>query len=168
MNSLVAVAPVTRLTKVAPVNQVQVSFVENFAAIIEFFGFYDYMNYQLMHLPLIIVCGFWTDFCWVGTAFVASKTALPINYDRMKVLFAHYPAGSSLKCFKHYIQILKSGRFQEYDYGNVMNLRLYGQATPPEIDLSSIGDLGIPIVMTYGKDDTIVYQEDSLWLSNQI
>lgn len=69
----------------------------------------------------------------------------------------HYPSGSGLKCFKHYMQILKAHRFQEYDYGNIMNLRLYGQTTPPEIDLTPINNLGIPIVIVYGKDDTIVY-----------
>ena len=49
-----------------------------------------------------------------------------------------------------------------------MNQRLYDSIIPPEIDISSVKDLNIPTVIFYGKQDTIVYAQDSLWLRNQL
>ena len=53
--------------------------------------------------------------------------------------------------------MVQSKRFQEYDYGSVMNQRLYGSSKPPEIDISNVKNLDIPIIIFYGRDDTIVY-----------
>ena len=62
--------------------------------------------------------------------------------------------------------MIQAKRFQDFDYGSIMNQRVYGSEIPPEVSIDGIKDLGIPIVIFYGKQDTIVFAEDSLWLKN--
>lgn len=38
----------------------------------------------------------------------------------------HYPSGSSLRNLKHFRQIIKSGRFEKYDFGAAENQKRYG------------------------------------------
>jgi hypothetical protein len=39
----------------------------------------------------------------------------------------HYPSGTSCKVVYHYAQMVKSGKFQEYDYGySELNMLAYG------------------------------------------
>ena len=97
-------------------------------------------------------------------SFTTTESVKPINYDGFRVFWGHYPAGSSIKCLMHFIQIFRAKQFQEYDYGPTMNRRLYGAVNPPEIDISGVGALGIEQVMVIGKDDTIAYPEDSHWI----
>ena len=49
-----------------------------------------------------------------------------------------------------------------------MNQRIYGSKSPPEIDISGVKDLGIPIVIFYGREDTLVNPEDTKWLKDQL
>jgi gastric triacylglycerol lipase len=69
---------------------------------------------------------------------LTSKDASLDNYDRYDVLAGHDPAGTSLKNLLHWVQISYSGRFEMYDYGEQMNLKVYGSKLPPEFDLSNI------------------------------
>ena len=36
----------------------------------------------------------------------------------MPVVAGHYPAGTSLKNFRHFEQLFKSGEFKMFDYGH--------------------------------------------------
>ena len=49
-----------------------------------------------------------------------------------------------------------------------MNLRVYGQVEPPEIDLSPITDNGVPIAFLQANDDLIAHSKDTEWLLKQI
>lgn len=61
------------------------------------------------------------------------------NIDRMKVVFGHFPVGSSLKNLEHYQQfITNNGSFCKFDYGKKLNLIIYKSEKPPKYDLSKI------------------------------
>ncbi|XP_059046945.1 lipase member K-like [Achroia grisella] len=60
-----------------------------------------------------------------------------ITIDVLPVLTGHFPAGTSLKVFTRWGQMVTNG-FAEYDYGTKENLKLYGQEKPPLIDLSPV------------------------------
>ncbi|XP_026764975.1 gastric triacylglycerol lipase-like [Galleria mellonella] len=60
-----------------------------------------------------------------------------ITSDVLPVLPGHLPAGTSLKDFLRWGQMVTNG-FSEYDYGSKQNLELYGQEKPPTIDLSPV------------------------------
>eukprot|EP00345_Euplotes_harpa_P001757 CAMPEP_0168331882 /NCGR_PEP_ID=MMETSP0213-20121227/8607_1 /TAXON_ID=151035 /ORGANISM="Euplotes harpa, Strain FSP1.4" /LENGTH=416 /DNA_ID=CAMNT_0008335761 /DNA_START=16 /DNA_END=1263 /DNA_ORIENTATION=- len=87
------------------------------------------------------------------------------NQNRIGVFLGHYPAGSSLKCFDHFRQILLAKQFQRYDYGEEMNMKKYGQKTPPAIDISKVR--GTKIVQIAGSLDLLADPTDNKWLSDQ-
>lgn len=129
-------------------------------------GIFDVETYVQQFL--VYFCGLFTEWCQLGVGFVASSTIKPLNFSRLRAFFGHYPSASSLKCWQHWAQIYKSKRFQEFDYGPVMNERVYGHAKAPELDISIARDLGIPIALAVGFNDTIVFPEDSRWLRDQL
>ncbi|XP_008548034.2 lipase 3-like [Microplitis demolitor] len=69
----------------------------------------------------------------------------------------HYPQGTSLKTILHYGQVFASRRFQQYDYGKMINLIKYNDIKPPEYLLSRITT---PVIIYYARDDRLVTKED--------
>lgn len=72
-----------------------------------------------------------------------NKTALPI-------LMSHTPAGASVKTVVHFAQVINSGKFRQYNHGLIENLIVYGQASPPLLDLTAIQ---VPVAIYYGEND---------------
>ena len=62
------------------------------------------------------------------------------------------------------MQIFMARSFQEYDYGRVKNLQVYGTAQPPEIDLTKLRDVDVPIAVFQGDSDKLAHDEDLPWL----
>jgi hypothetical protein len=73
-----------------------------------------------------VFCGLFGEVCndLIGSITSADKDL--DNYERYDVLAGHEPAGSSTKNIVHWKQLVQSGNFQRYDYGSIMNLRVYG------------------------------------------
>lgn len=63
---------------------------------------------------------------------------ITVDIDRMPVLGRHEPGGTSLLNFKHWMQLMKSGKLQRFDYGEQENIRIYGQPTPPLYDIDAL------------------------------
>lgn len=57
----------------------------------------------------------------------------------------------------HYLQLITSGKFQKFDYGESKNLIYYGQSTPPPYNTSNII---MPVFIHYGDDDIFNELED--------
>ncbi|XP_028035446.1 lipase 3-like [Bombyx mandarina] len=55
-----------------------------------------------------------------------------------ELVLNHVPAGGSTKTILHYIQLIKSARFQMYDHGPQSNLKNYGTITPPLYNLRNV------------------------------
>jgi len=85
--------------------------------------------------------------------YVATSDIKPINYERFRAYFGHYPSGSSIQCVNHFGQLMKSKTFDEFDYGKTENLRRYGQEKPATIDVRKATLANIPIALYAGKDD---------------
>ncbi|EDW95163.1 lipase 3 [Drosophila yakuba] len=60
------------------------------------------------------------------------------NASSMSVLIETHPAGSSSNQGIHYLQLWKSLKFRQYDWGTKKNNELYGQDLPPDYDLRKI------------------------------
>ncbi len=88
------------------------------------------------------------------------------NPTSINVYMKHYPCGTSLKCFKHFLQIIKSKKFQKYDYGQEANCHIYGQSNPPEYDLGVVKDL--PIMLIGGQEDRVAHPDDVVWLNEAL
>lgn len=78
-----------------------------------------------------------------------------INKTMLAILFGHIPSSSSTMQFMHYGQLVESGSFRRYDYGEKGNLERYNETTPPDYDLSGIT---MPISLFYSGND---------WLSDR-
>merc|ERR1719193_235635 len=62
-----------------------------------------------------------------------------LNTTRLPVYISHTPAGTSVQNMIHFAQMVRSNKFQMYDYGNAAeNVLHYNQSTPPLYDISAI------------------------------
>lgn len=61
------------------------------------------------------------------------------------------PAGVSVRQCLHYLQMIRNGEFNQFDYENArMNREIYGTNSPPPYDLTKIT---APVNIYYSKDD---------------
>jgi lysosomal acid lipase/cholesteryl ester hydrolase len=68
------------------------------------------------------------------------------------MIMGHFPAGTSTKTVLHYVQLVKSGNFQKYDYGKTKNLEIYGEKEPPHYNLTAIT---APVALYWGENDAL-------------
>lgn len=66
------------------------------------------------------------------------------------VVTAHTPAGTSTHTVIHFLQLMKSGKFRQFDFGKRRNLRKYGSDQPPGYDLSKVT---AKVGLFYGQND---------------
>lgn len=59
--------------------------------------------------------------------------------------------------------MLTKQQVKDFDFGQQMNEKMYGDSEPPVVDFSKVKLAGVPIAMYNGRDDKIVSQEDSRW-----
>lgn len=58
--------------------------------------------------------------------------------EKLPILTAHLPGGTSAKVFFHFVQGYSTQKFQRFDYGKRRNLELYSSSSPPEYDVSKV------------------------------
>lgn len=81
---------------------------------------------------------------------------LPAGF--MNTFLGHNPAGASFKQLSHFAQLVRSGRFAKYDYGEEVNRRMYANATTaPAYELDRCR---VPVALHYGTQDNIVAVPD--------
>lgn len=78
-----------------------------------------------------------------------------INKTMLPIVLGHIPSSSSTMQFMHYGQLVESGRFRRYDYGEKRNMERYNDTKPPDYDLRRIT---IPVSLFYSGND---------WLSDR-
>eukprot|EP00475_Leptophrys_vorax_P029339 TRINITY_DN4298_c0_g1_i1.p1 TRINITY_DN4298_c0_g1~~TRINITY_DN4298_c0_g1_i1.p1 ORF type:complete len:413 (-),score=102.22 TRINITY_DN4298_c0_g1_i1:116-1234(-) len=75
-----------------------------------------------------------------------------LNSSRIEIYISKTPAGTSVKNMVHWAQLVRSAKFQKYDYGFFSNLATYGSTSPPSWDLSKIET---PMVLFTGGQDIL-------------
>ena len=76
-------------------------------------------------------------------------------------------SATSFKSIIHYLQLISTGVFKQYDYGSdEENEKNYGSATVPLLNLGNIGN--IPIALLVGAHDDLGDPEDSRVLSTEL
>lgn len=73
------------------------------------------------------------------------------------VVLGHYPAGVAAKQVKHFIQIIKTGRFAPYSYSSNKNMALYRDHLPPRYNLSLVT---VPTFVYYSTNDLLCHPHD--------
>ncbi|CDW91414.1 carboxylic ester hydrolase [Stylonychia lemnae] len=76
--------------------------------------------------------------------------------------------GTSTKNMLHWIQMLRSKRFCQFDYGKNENMKKYGEPTPPNYDVYNFKEdlKDIKMLLFYGQRDTLLDLEDYEKLKN--
>lgn len=64
-----------------------------------------------------------------------------------------------MRQLKHFLQVKKSQKFQQYDYGTEKNIIMYNQSTPPEYPLEKIQPQG-SLHIFYSDSDWYVSAKD--------
>ncbi|XP_069688306.1 lipase 1-like [Periplaneta americana] len=97
------------------------------------------------------------ELCSAGLLLLAGTNSTQTNKKSLPVILSHFPAGASLKCWVHYGQQLRSGKFRQYDHGRQLNLKLYGTAEPPEYNTTVIT---APVASYVSDGDDIIKAKD--------
>lgn len=95
--------------------------------------------------------------CENAIFYLCGFDAKQFNRTLLPIILAHEPAGASTRTLIHYAQeIHNNGRFQQYDYGPLGNMRQYGTTRPPEYELKKVT---LPIALLSAEND---------WLSGDV
>ena len=81
------------------------------------------------------------------------------DMSRMGVMGKNEPGGTSAQNMEHWMQLIKYGKFQMFDYGEIQNLRVYGNKRPNPYPISNLKDLIFPIYLFGGSADILVTSE---------
>lgn len=73
-----------------------------------------------------------------------------LNVTNLPVIFSHAPAGSATKQVTHYLQLVVSGFFRNFDYGTQGNIREYGTPEPPDYPLENVS---APVALFFSNTD---------------
>ncbi|ENN79470.1 hypothetical protein YQE_04114, partial [Dendroctonus ponderosae] len=82
----------------------------------------------------------------------SSNERMPNKAWKAKIL-ENFPAGMSLKQLYHYVQGVRSKVFRPFDYGEDINMEVYGKPEPDPYDFSRFT---APVVLYYGDADIYV------------
>ncbi|XP_004524789.1 lipase 1 [Ceratitis capitata] len=105
------------------------------------------------------------DTCYDYLFQIMGKDQKMWNATMAPVYMAHLPSGSNLKQFKHYVQLIDSGRFCQYDYGPVENMKRYDSSQPKEYPIKNIT---VPVALYYASNDHLSSYKDVIRLSKEL
>ena len=128
----------------------------------EFFP-YDYLESKTFGA----LCSSLPDLCKFGDSLIADERPDADDAQRFSVYMAHNPSGTSRKCIDHDAQIINSGIWKRYDYGDGdTNKAHYGQSSPPEIVMTGLDTP--PVAMFVGTEDELADVTDTRWMRDQL
>jgi len=112
-----------------------------------------------------LICLRWRWMCSTTIQMLADRDPNADNLDRMKVIGGHFPCPTSARNLVHWQQmVIGKGEFTMYDFGEEMNMKKYGQKTPPRYDPKLITE---EIGMFTGTDDLLADPIDvAAWLND--
>ena len=81
-----------------------------------------------------------------------------MNSSRIPVFLSDEPAGTATMNILHWMQMVKSGKLQKYDFEDAtQNMQHYGQSTPPEYD---IGKINADVRLFWSPADWLADEKD--------
>lgn len=104
------------------------------------------------------------DLCMTFYYMIVGNDPKQFNRARFATLFGHIPAGIAVRQLLHYLQLIESDKFRQYDYGQD-NMKVYGKASPPDYEVTRIT---APIALHYSENDFLSEPVDVLRLSKML
>ncbi|XP_059621013.1 lipase 3-like [Phlebotomus argentipes] len=105
------------------------------------------------------------ELCANSLFLIAGFNSEQLNRTVLPLMLAFTPAGASSKQLVHYGQLFNSGKFRQFDYGWLGNLRKYGSFQPPEYPLEAIT---APIALHFSDNDWLSAVSDVQHLQSRL
>lgn len=87
------------------------------------------------------------------------------NATMIPVILGHTPAGTSTQTLIHFGQLIRSGRFRQFDHGSIRNLVVYGSIFPTAYNLRGVR---AAVTIHYGQNDWLSVERDVQQLSREL
>ena len=70
--------------------------------------------------------------------------------------------GTSTKNLLHWVQMIRTKRFRPFDYGHAKNMKVYGQSSPPDYDISNFKTnlKDVKFLLFIGHKDSLLNKQD--------
>eukprot|EP00794_Sanderia_malayensis_P012754 gene12754-14061_t len=163
-----ALAPVTTTGHIKGAIKVLSYFTPEVEALLKILGIHDFAPSDwLIKLLAETVCeGKFIDKVCADIIFlICGFDTANLNETRLPVYVSHTPAGTSTKDVIHFAQMVRSNKFQAYDYGQDGNKKHYNQATAP---LYSVSASNVPTAIFTSENDWLADPTDVATLKPQI
>ncbi|XP_055377184.1 lipase 1-like isoform X2 [Condylostylus longicornis] len=108
---------------------------------------------------------YYMKFCTLLYGHIFGSNGSHINEETAINIFKNTPQGTSLKSTLHFFQMVHTGRFQKYDYGEELNHKIYGRAQPSNYDLKKIT---CPVFLYYSEHDLFNSFKGNIRLSHTL
>ncbi|XP_072401313.1 lipase member N-like isoform X1 [Diabrotica undecimpunctata] len=96
--------------------------------------------------------------CQIAMSMVSGIVMEQVRPEVVPLIVKLFPVAISVKSLVHFAQIsLNNGTFQQYDYGDELNMKKYNSKTPPKYDIDK---LKIPITIFAGSHDILSEIQD--------
>jgi lysosomal acid lipase/cholesteryl ester hydrolase len=137
--------------------------------LIELFGFKEFLpDATILQKIAPGICD-WVPHGCEDILFLLCGSSNNLNSSRIQVYVSETPAGTSVRNIEHWTQVVKSDKFQMFDFGcglfSCENQRRYGQKEPP---LYNLAHMTVPTALYYGDRDALADLKDVDKILNQI
>lgn len=161
IRTFVALAPVATVGHIKGAIKAVSIFAPELEMFINLFGIYDFLpSTPFVHYLGEYVCGLWKvneEVCSSLAFLIAGYDTTNLNETRIPVYMTHLPAGTSSKDMIHFAQMVKSGKFQKFDYGKSENIKRYNQEYAPSYNVSKVE---VPVALYTGSNDWLADPTD--------
>lgn len=172
INSVVLTAPATISEHMSALFLEKIHDMEDGEAekiIFRIFGRKSFVDHDIFGLPLARLSYRLPDLAYEIVEWSCGEDSThAYDGDDIYYYLNFYPSGTSVYSMAHYLQLIKRGGFQAYDYSftdKSLNVKHYGSQVPPTYDLDKIPS-NIPILIMPGGTDTMATLEDCKTLYN--
>ena len=167
INLFIALAPVISTVHLDIDKIHEIANINWLASIILATGYYDFLGYPDMPITFYYICKHFSFICEDLLQLFADKDLDVDNIEQLPIVFSHFPMGTSTRNMVHFQQMTAATKegFVKYDYGVINNMRVYGQTTPPHID---VGKIKAKMAIFHGTADRLADPQDVAYLLTQL
>jgi len=98
------------------------------------------------------------QFCMSLMGMIGGSDGSQLNASRVPVFLTDEPGGTATMNILHWVQMVRSGKMQKYDFeDDDENMQHYGQTTPPEYD---IGKINADVYLFWSTIDKLADEKD--------
>lgn len=161
VKAFVALAPVLNLGHIQGFARILAELTPDLNVLFKLFGVDEFLpsNAVIRFLAETVCRGSVSRYVCLNMVFLLTGCDIQqMNASRLPVYVSHAPAGSSVQNLVHFAQLVKSNKFQMYDFGSEeLNRKHYNQSYPPVYNISAFN---VPTYVYSGEHDFLSTPQD--------